>query len=283
MIPPWRSHLAVFSSHLAGKLPQEGWCVYKQKDITRIPEWSRLMLDVLFLRKKHLHILRMPFYPTGIKSIWGFLIHTHDGGFPHGWIYGGGGGSNPTKISLHPSYFVWKALTQTSNPCRSSLSGATCTPPEFFLPLLLNENPPLPPTLICGQQLHFANSSDYQSLTFQWRKQNSKSIFDFFKVCFLFWGAGKAANEEKGLGMGGGKKGVSVFSLLASSCILSAHLQCIKKCIKNQREVDLWQVLVEAICHRTTIIFRRQGDYRGIFIETKSRWIFPDNYQAWGE
>jgi hypothetical protein len=46
---------------------------------------------------------------------------------------------NPTKISIHPSYFVWKALTQTSNHCRSSLSDATCTPPESFLPLLLNK------------------------------------------------------------------------------------------------------------------------------------------------
>jgi hypothetical protein len=41
--------------------------------------------------------------------------------------------------SLHPSYFVWKALTQTPNLCRSSLSGAACTPPEIFLPLLLNK------------------------------------------------------------------------------------------------------------------------------------------------
>ena len=32
-----------------------------------------------------------------------------------------------------------------------------------------------------------------------------------------------------------------------------------------------------------TIIRRRRGDYRGIFTETKSRWIFPDNHRAWGE
>jgi hypothetical protein len=25
------------------------------------------------------------------------------------------------------------------------------------------------------------------------------------------------------------------------------------------------------------------GDYRGIFAETKSSWIFPDNHRAWGE
>ena len=51
---------------------------------------------------------------------------------------------NPTKILLHPSYFVWKSLTLTPNPWRSSLSGAACTPPEIFPPLLLkNENPPL--------------------------------------------------------------------------------------------------------------------------------------------
>jgi hypothetical protein len=172
---------------------------------------------------------------NAILSHWDKVYMGVSHSYPRWWVptwvdlRGGGGGSNPPKISLHPSYFVWKALTQTSNPCRSSLSGATCTPPEFFLPLLLNENPPLPPTLICGQQLHFANSSDYQSLTFQWRKQNSKSIFDFFKVCFLFWGAGKAANEEKGLGMGRGKKGVSVFSLLASSCNLSASLATYKE------------------------------------------------------
>jgi hypothetical protein len=49
------------------------------------------------------------------------------------------GGFNPTKISLHPSYFVWKSLTQSlmSNPCRSSLRGAACIPLEIFLPLLL--------------------------------------------------------------------------------------------------------------------------------------------------
>ena len=35
---------------------------------------------------------------------------------------------NPTKISLHPSYFAWKSLTLTRNPCRSPLSGAACTP-----------------------------------------------------------------------------------------------------------------------------------------------------------
>jgi hypothetical protein len=32
-----------------------------------------------------------------------------------------------------------------------------------------------------------------------------------------------------------------------------------------------------------TIIRRRRGDFRGIFTETKSRWIFPDNHRAWGE
>ena len=32
-----------------------------------------------------------------------------------------------------------------------------------------------------------------------------------------------------------------------------------------------------------TIIRRRRGDYRGIFTETKSRWIFPENHRAWGE
>jgi hypothetical protein len=73
----------------------------------------------------------------------------------HGRIYWGGGVGrvkppaqnlsnspnkvfNPIKISLHPFYFVWEALTQTPNSCRSSLSGATCTPLEIFLPLLLN-------------------------------------------------------------------------------------------------------------------------------------------------
>jgi hypothetical protein len=62
------------------------------------------------------------------------------GGLTRGGGGGGGGGVlcdpsnkvfNPTKISLHPSYFVWKALTQMSNPCRSSLSGAACSPPEL--------------------------------------------------------------------------------------------------------------------------------------------------------
>ena len=46
---------------------------------------------------------------------------------------------NPTKILLHPSYFVWKASTQTPNPCCSSPSGVACTPPEICLPLLLNK------------------------------------------------------------------------------------------------------------------------------------------------
>jgi hypothetical protein len=42
---------------------------------------------------------------------------------------------NPTKILLHPNYFLWKSLTLTPNPCRSSLSGAACTPQEIFPPL----------------------------------------------------------------------------------------------------------------------------------------------------
>jgi hypothetical protein len=52
---------------------------------------------------------------------------------------------NPTEISLHPSYFVWKSLTLTPNPCRNSLSGAACTPLEIFPPTSFkkNENPPL--------------------------------------------------------------------------------------------------------------------------------------------
>ena len=36
-------------------------------------------------------------------------------------------------------------------------------------------------------------------------------------------------------------------------------------------------------CWYLTIIRRRRGDYRRIFAETKSRWIFPDNHRAWGE
>jgi hypothetical protein len=36
-------------------------------------------------------------------------------------------------------------------------------------------------------------------------------------------------------------------------------------------------------CWYLTIIRWRLGDYRGIFAETKSRWIFPDNHRAWGE
>jgi hypothetical protein len=43
---------------------------------------------------------------------------------------------NPTKISLHLNYFVWKSLTLTPNRCWGSLSGAACTPLEIFHPSL---------------------------------------------------------------------------------------------------------------------------------------------------
>jgi hypothetical protein len=38
------------------------------------------------------------------------------------------------------------------------------------------------------------------------------------------------------------------------------------------------------LCKNTkTIIRLRLGDYRGLLTSTLSRWIFPDNYLAFGE
>ena len=62
-------------------------------------------------------------------------------------IMGEGGGElnpsnkvfNPTKIYFNPPILCERPITQTPNHCQSSLSGAACTPPEIFLPLLLNK------------------------------------------------------------------------------------------------------------------------------------------------
>jgi hypothetical protein len=57
---------------------------------------------------------------------------------------------------------------------------------------------------------------------------------------------------------------------------------------KKKKKIAVNACYVDEFCdyyksQYLTIIRRRRGDYRGIFAETKSRWIFPNNHRAWGE